>query len=138
MRHTGAPSACFKCVCTIVTLGDVQAVGNVGFKSKRGRHTTRSAILLDLPGGGLLVDTPGFNYPSMEKVTTANVASLFPEIRQITETTPCRFSNCTHVHEPDCSVRDVEWDRYKYYVRCDTAHSPEIPCGPTVKVSLYM
>eukprot|EP00892_Ulva_mutabilis_P005167 jgi/Ulvmu1/3021/UM015_0061.1 len=94
-----------------------QAVGNVGLRSKRGRHTTRSAILLDLPGGGLLVDTPGFNYPSMEKVTTENVAKFFPEIEKITEEAPCRFSNCRHVHEPDCSVRDSQWYRYQYYVR---------------------
>lgn len=95
-----------------------QAVGNVGLKSKRGRHTTRSAILLDLPGGGLLVDTPGFNYPSMERVTTSNVARFFPEIQRITDVNPCRFSNCTHVHEPGCSVRDGGWERYEYYVRC--------------------
>jgi ribosome biogenesis GTPase / thiamine phosphate phosphatase len=98
----------------------MQAVGNVGFKSKRGRHTTRSAVLLDLPGRGLLVDTPGFNYPSMSQVTTKNVAEIFPEIERITTENPCKFGNCTHLHEPGCSVREVAWERYSYYVRYDT------------------
>lgn len=72
------------------------------------------------------MDTPGFNYPSMERVTQANVANFFPEIQALTASNPCRFSNCTHVHEPDCSVRDAGWDRYEYYVRCAGA-TPSLP-----------
>jgi hypothetical protein len=98
-------------------LATVQAVGNVGFRSGRGRHTTRSAVLLDLRGGGLLVDTPGFNYPAMDKVTPENVQQFFPEILRIQADAPCKFSNCTHVHEPRCSVRGAQWERYPYYVR---------------------
>ena len=100
----------------------VQAVGNVGHRSKRGRHTTRSAVLLDLPAGGLLVDTPGFNYPAMERVTPGNVQQFFPEIRRIKDTSACKFANCSHVHEPQCAVRDAQWERYPYYVRCAPLH----------------
>lgn len=101
-----------------VTERVVQAVGNVGHRSKRGRHTTRSAVLLDLPAGGLLVDTPGFNYPAMERVTPENVQKFFPEIQRIKATNVCKFGNCSHVHEPHCAVRDGNWERYPFYMRC--------------------
>jgi ribosome biogenesis GTPase / thiamine phosphate phosphatase len=95
----------------------LQAVGNVGFKSKRGRHTTRSAVLLDMPGGGRLMDTPGFNYPNLKAVTSKSLKNYFPEIVEMTAEATCRFSNCAHVHEPDCIVQRG-WERYEYYVRC--------------------
>jgi ribosome biogenesis GTPase / thiamine phosphate phosphatase len=89
----------------------------VSYKSKRGRHTTRSAILLDMPDGGLLLDTPGFNYPAMDQVTSGTVAGLFPEIQQQLSEHSCQFSDCTHTHEPGCCVRGT-FERYEHYVRC--------------------
>ena len=91
----------------------------MGHRSKRGRHTTRSAVLLDLPAGGLLVDTPGFNYPAMECVTPGNAQQFFPEIRRIKDSEDCKFANCSHVHEPNCAVRDARWERYPFYMRYD-------------------
>ena len=96
----------------------VQAVGNVGFKSKKGRHTTRASLLLDMPDGGLLLDTPGFNYPAMEQVSSKNVADFFPEVDARLQDNRCQFTNCTHTHEPGCCVREG-WERYEHYLRRD-------------------
>jgi ribosome biogenesis GTPase / thiamine phosphate phosphatase len=68
----------------------------------RGRHTTTNRELVPLPGGALLLDTPGMRELSLwadESVldtTFADVADVAAE---------CRFADCTHVHEPGCAVR---------------------------------
>lgn len=114
-------------------------MGNVGHRSKRGRHTTRSAVLLDLPAGGLLVDTPGFNYPAMEAVTPSNVQQFFPEIARINATKDCKFANCTHIHEPQCALRDMYWQRYPFYMRCASWSVDHETCSDAVSVhSVWM
>jgi ribosome biogenesis GTPase len=50
-------------------------------RSGRGKHTTRNVSLLPLPTGGYLTDTPGFNQPSLTKVTKNSLAWMFPEVR---------------------------------------------------------
>lgn len=57
-----------------------QRVGEVSVRSGRGKHTTRHVSLLPLSGGGYLADTPGFNQPSLLKVTTQSLAQTFPEV----------------------------------------------------------
>lgn len=57
-----------------------QRVGEVSTKSGRGKHTTRHVSLLPLSGGGYLADTPGFNQPSLMKVTKQSLAQTFPEV----------------------------------------------------------
>lgn len=49
-------------------------------RSGRGKHTTRNVSLLPLSGGGYLADTPGFNQPSLMKVTKQSLAKYFPEV----------------------------------------------------------
>lgn len=94
-----------------------QRVGEVSARSGRGKHTTRHVSLLPLSGGGYVADTPGFNQPSLLKVTKQSLALCFPEVRKIlTESEPlkCAFSNCLHVGEPGCLIKD-DWERYPYY-----------------------
>ncbi|XP_076916604.1 small ribosomal subunit biogenesis GTPase RsgA 1, mitochondrial-like, partial [Bidens hawaiensis] len=94
-----------------------QRVGEVSARSGRGKHTTRHVSLLPLSGGGYVADTPGFNQPSLTKVTKQSLALGFPEVRKIlSESQPlkCAFSNCLHIGEPDCLVK-TEWERYQYY-----------------------
>lgn len=57
-----------------------QRVGEVSTRSGRGKHTTRHVSLLPLSGGGYLADTPGFNQPSLMKVTKQSLAQYFPEV----------------------------------------------------------
>ncbi|KAL1336428.1 hypothetical protein HN51_030790 [Arachis hypogaea] len=94
-----------------------QRVGEVSTRSGRGKHTTRHVSLLPLSGGGYLADTPGFNQPSLLKVTKQSLAQTFPEIRKMVsanEPAKCSFNNCLHLGEPGCIVKG-DWERYSYY-----------------------
>jgi ribosome biogenesis GTPase / thiamine phosphate phosphatase len=75
--------------------------GELSGKSGKGRHTTTSSKLYILPGGGHVIDTPGVRSVSLGVTSTAETASLFPEIR---DADTCRFNTCTHRTEPGCSV----------------------------------
>ena len=89
-------------------------VGEVTGKLGRGRHTTRHVELFELPRGGLLTDTPGFNQPDLD-CEPAELALYFPEIRQRLTQAQCQFSNCLHRDEPNCVVRG-DWERYEHYL----------------------
>ncbi|MEC4814711.1 MAG: small ribosomal subunit biogenesis GTPase RsgA [Scytonema sp. PMC 1069.18] len=89
-------------------------VGEVSGKLARGRHTTRHVELFELPSGGLLADTPGFNQPDLDSAPE-ELASYFPEARQRLASDRCRFSDCLHRDEPECVVRG-EWERYQHYL----------------------
>lgn len=71
--------------------------------SGHGRHTTTTATLHDLEGGGFLVDTAGFKDFIAVDVSPAEVAACFPGFESALEH-GCRFRNCLHRSEPDCAV----------------------------------
>jgi ribosome biogenesis GTPase / thiamine phosphate phosphatase len=89
--------------------------GAVSERWGRGRHTTRHVELFELPTGGLLADTPGFNQPSLSG-HPAELASCFPEVQQRLAKGYCQFNNCLHRDEPNCAVRG-DWERYGYYLQ---------------------
>jgi ribosome biogenesis GTPase len=89
-------------------------VGSVSGKLGRGRHTTRHVELFELPIGGLLADTPGFNQPVFN-FPPESLANYFPEARQRLADGTCQFSNCLHRDEPNCIVRG-NWERYEHYL----------------------
>lgn len=89
-------------------------VGEVSGKLARGRHTTRHVELFELPMGGLLADSPGFNQPQLE-CEPSELIYLFPEGRERLAAGSCQFSDCLHRSEPNCAVRG-EWERYEYYL----------------------
>lgn len=93
-----------------------QRVGEVSTRSGRGKHTTRNVSLLPISEGGYLADTPGFNQPSLLKVTKHSLALCFPEIRKMIEEEKCGFKDCLHIGEPGCVVKG-EWERYPYYLQ---------------------
>ena len=80
-------------------------VGDVSHTHHKGMHTTTFSELLDLPGGGSIIDTPGVKAFGTIDFERAQVAHYFPEIFGISN--DCRFNNCTHTHEPGCAVRDA-------------------------------
>jgi ribosome biogenesis GTPase / thiamine phosphate phosphatase len=90
-------------------------VGKVSGKLQKGRHTTRHVELFELPNGGLLADSPGFNQPDLDCQPT-ELARYFPEARKRLETGNCQFGNCLHRDEPNCVVRG-DWERYEYYLK---------------------
>lgn len=89
-------------------------VGAVSDRWGQGKHTTRHVELFELPEGGLLTDTPGFNQPSTDCSPSALV-QYFPEARQRLEHDQCQFNDCLHRDEPNCVVRG-DWERYPYYL----------------------
>ncbi|MGB3292709.1 MAG: small ribosomal subunit biogenesis GTPase RsgA [Phormidesmis sp.] len=89
-------------------------VSAVSGKLGRGRHTTRHVELFELPGGGFLADTPGFNHPDIVGTPEA-LSGYFPEIRQQLAEETCQFSNCLHRDEPGCVARG-DWERYEHYL----------------------
>ena len=81
---------------------DRQATAEVRDGDSRGRHTTTHRELFELPGGALLVDTPGIR--SLEVLgADEGVDAAFDDVADIAAT--CRFSDCRHQSEPGCAVR---------------------------------
>lgn len=70
--------------------------------------------LFELPQGGLLADTPGFNQPDLD-CSPEELALYFPEARQRLAVARCQFSDCLHRDEPNCAVRG-DWERYEHYL----------------------
>jgi len=68
---------------------------------ERGRHTTSSAVVYDLPGGGIIVDTPGLRELGIH-LDAAELPWYFPEFEALGG--QCKFRDCTHTHEPGCAV----------------------------------
>ena len=77
-------------------------VGDVSASHHTGMHTTTFSEMLDLPGGGAIIDTPGVKGFGTIDFERAEVAHYFPEIFKVSAN--CRFGNCTHTHEPGCAV----------------------------------
>jgi ribosome biogenesis GTPase len=67
-----------------------------------GRHTTTVRQLLVLPGGGLVIDTPGLRELQLWDVGSAGLDATFTDIEELAA--DCRFGDCTHTHEPACAV----------------------------------
>lgn len=94
-------------------------VGAVSAESQKGKHTTTTAQLLKLHGGGYVVDTPGIRQFALWDIIAEEVAGLFRDLRPLASR--CRFPNCTHIHEQDCAVKDAVADglldlrRYESY-----------------------
>jgi ribosome biogenesis GTPase / thiamine phosphate phosphatase len=99
---------------------DVQATGDVRANDQRGRHTTTARELVPLPGGGLLVDTPGLRAVSLWDADEG-FSRVFSDIEALAE--QCRFRDCSHTSEPGCAVTaaiaagDLDRERYEHYLR---------------------
>ena len=86
-----------------------------------GRHTTTASTLYDFGGGTYLIDTPGIREFGLWDLDRTSLRDYFPEFEQPSES--CRFNDCSHVHEPDCEVKqlveagELNRARYDTYVR---------------------
>ncbi len=79
-----------------IRVGDIAETGE-------GRHTTTSATLYRLPSGGSLIDSPGVRDFGLTGLDFATLQAGFPEFAPYLG--ECRFNNCTHNHEPGCSIK---------------------------------
>ncbi len=100
--------------------GGTLATREVRRHDSRGRHTTTAKMLMAIPGGAWLIDTPGMR----ELGLLASDASLdkgFPEIAALSA--QCRFNDCRHEEEPGCAVRQalddgcIPADRWMSYAK---------------------
>ena len=80
---------------TVMETGDLRNDG-------RGRHTTRHRQLLVMPGGAILIDTPGLREL---QIWEGDIDSAFADIAELAS--QCRFNDCAHSTEPDCAVREA-------------------------------
>jgi ribosome biogenesis GTPase len=77
--------------------------GSISEATGKGRHTTSTAELLPLPGGGFVVDTPGVKEFGLWDLTPVQLTACFPDLRRFADA--CEFSSCGHESESDCGVR---------------------------------
>ncbi len=93
--------------------------GEISSVHNKGKHTTTFAEMHALSTGGWIVDTPGIKEFGLYDFEAETLAQRFPEMRR--RMSECRFTNCTHLHEPDCAIKlaveknEIANFRYKNY-----------------------
>jgi ribosome biogenesis GTPase len=80
-----------------------RTTGHVNAVTGRGRHTSTSVVALHLPGGGLIIDTPGIRSFGLAHVDLSRVIHAFPDLDERTRDCP---RACSH-DEPDCALNDL-------------------------------
>lgn len=99
-----------------VELLDVQDIREDG----KGRHTSVRRELIVLPGGGVVIDTPGLRGIGLQE-SGEGLAAAFPDITELAE--QCKFKDCSHESEPGCAVRagledgTLPYRRYESWVK---------------------
>lgn len=98
---------------------EAMATGEVRARDGRGRHVTTRRQLVALPGGGLLLDTPGMR--ELQLAGEEGLGSVFEEVAALAA--GCRFGDCGHEGEPGCAVRGavatgaLAADRLEHFLR---------------------
>ena len=117
---TGASGVGKSTLVNALVPGAAAATNKVRLKDNRGRHTTAAANMYNLPGGGMIVDTPGVRELGV-RMAASELPWYFPEFEPLTA--QCKFRDCTHTHEPQCAIRQaveenrLSAQRYESYVR---------------------
>jgi ribosome biogenesis GTPase / thiamine phosphate phosphatase len=99
----------------------VMETGNISERNERGKHTTRHAELIELNSGGFIVDTPGFSSFELEGIKLNELQFFLPEFSGFLN--KCRFTGCSHISEPGCSVKEavnsghISMERYERYIQ---------------------
>lgn len=94
--------------------------GEISSYHNKGTHTTTFSQLYRLENGVQLIDTPGIKGFGTVDMEVDEISHYFKEIFKMSKT--CRFTNCTHVHEPGCAVLDavenhqISMSRYQSYI----------------------
>jgi len=98
-----------------------QRTGELSDSTREGKHTTVNSVLLNLPHGGAVIDSPGVRDYAPTIDSAVDVNRGFREILELSQY--CRFANCAHLREPGCAVKnaaernDISPRRYESYKR---------------------
>jgi ribosome biogenesis GTPase len=101
--------------------GEQQRTAAVSDKTGEGKHTTVNSMMLTLPGGGEVIDSPGVRDYAPALQSAIQVIQGFREIESAGH--DCRFANCRHLREPGCAVKSaveeatISARRYESYRR---------------------
>ncbi|MFO7943612.1 MAG: ribosome small subunit-dependent GTPase A [Anaerolineales bacterium] len=118
-------------ILNVIQPGLGLAVQGVSDATQKGKHTTVARKLVPLEDGGYVADTPGLKALDLWDIEPEEVDGFFPELRALVP--HCRFSNCTHLHEPGCAVKealekeDIHPERYHSYLRMRKVEEDKIP-----------
>jgi ribosome biogenesis GTPase / thiamine phosphate phosphatase len=99
---------------------EVQTVREIREDDARGRHTTTARRLFLLPGGGMLIDTPGMRELQLWDASEG-LSQTFNDIDRLAE--ECRFRDCGHQSEPGCAVQsalaknEISAERFESYLK---------------------
>ncbi|NLY82700.1 MAG: ribosome small subunit-dependent GTPase A [Clostridiales bacterium] len=94
--------------------------GELSSKTDRGKHTTRHAEIFSINDNTNIFDTPGFTSLDLPDISIDEIRKLFPEFNSYSK--KCRFRDCMHINEPECSVKSavekglIGDSRYKAYL----------------------
>jgi ribosome biogenesis GTPase / thiamine phosphate phosphatase len=97
----------------------------------KGRHTTVHPELFSLDKTSFVADTPGLRTLDLWDIEPEELDGYFVEIRPYVS--QCAYNDCTHVHEPDCAVRNavangkIALSRYESYCRLRTGDAGTVP-----------
>ena len=95
-------------------------IGRISDVHLQGKHTTSLYEMYRLQTGGWVIDTPGLRGFGLVNLEKEEISRYFPEMLKISEN--CRFTPCTHTHEPGCAVKEAVEDgrispeRYSSYL----------------------
>ncbi|NLA62129.1 MAG: ribosome small subunit-dependent GTPase A [Bacteroidales bacterium] len=93
-------------------------VGDISAYHQMGMHTTTFSEMIEIEGGGFIIDTPGIKGFGTVSMTREEVSHYFPEIFKFSH--KCFYNNCMHLNEPRCAVTEaVE----KHYISESRYHS---------------
>lgn len=94
--------------------------GEISNAHNQGKHTTTFYEMHPIASGGYIIDTPGIRGFGLVDLKDEEIAMYFPEMFALSG--ECRFSPCTHTHEPGCAVKqavengDIAYERYESYL----------------------
>ena len=95
-------------------------IGAISTAHLQGKHTTSLYEMYPLASGGYVIDSPGIRGFGLVDVEKEEIAKYFPEM--LKASADCRFTPCTHTHEPGCAVKDavdagiISPERYNSYL----------------------
>lgn len=95
-------------------------VGEISDAHLQGKHTTTFYEMYPLATGGFIIDTPGIRGFGLVDIARDEIALYFPEM--LKASAGCRFTPCTHTHEPGCAVKAavedglISYERYSSYL----------------------